>query len=156
MTRHETFEHLAREVRRMFHQLAATAEELHGGEDGIGVPHRAVMESLWHDGDQTVPALARARSVSRQHIQVLVNTLLEHDFVEMLPNPAHQRSPLIRLTPAGRARFAAMRERERLAFQATKLPVTAEEMNAATEVLEKLRVAVHAMLENGHSEVCRE
>jgi DNA-binding MarR family transcriptional regulator len=138
MKRSDSFEQLAREVRRMFHQLAATAEALHGSEDGLGVPHRGVLESLWRDGDQTVPALARARPVSRQHIQVLVNALLEHDLVENVPNPAHQRSPLIRLTPAGRARFEAMRERELLAFRG-KLPVTHSEIDQATAVLAKLR-----------------
>ena len=137
--RDDAFTLLAGEVRRTFHQLAAAAEALHAGDDAVSAPQRAVLESLWRGGDQTVPALARARPVSRQHIQTLVNELVERRLVETVANPAHRRSPLVRLTAAGRARFEAMRERERTVLSQTRFPATRAEMLAAADTLRRLR-----------------
>jgi DNA-binding MarR family transcriptional regulator len=132
------FEALAREVRRLFHQLRASAEELHASGT-LTVPQRAVLESLYRDGPQTVPALARARPVSRQHIQVLVNRLAELKLVRARGNPAHRRSPLIELSPEGRRHFEAMRRREHRALAGSGLPVSDRELRTAAEVVRALR-----------------
>lgn len=101
--------------------------------EGFTVSHRAVLESLATHGAQTVPALARARPVARQHIQVLVNDLAEWGLVETRSNPAHKRSPLVALTPLGAKRFDAIRRAEsrmleslRLSMPATKLAQLAD------------------------------
>src|SRR5262245_6092685 len=132
-------EALAREVRLTFHELRATAEALHDDPNGLTAAHRGVLESLHRDGAQTVPALARARPVSRQHIQILVNRLLEVGLVTTEPNPAHERSQLIALTPAGAKRFSDMQRRERRALGSTTLPVSEARLRAATETLSELR-----------------
>src|SRR5262245_21516275 len=98
------FEAFAREVRRLFHQLRLAAEALHGDPE-ISAAHRAMLESLYREGPLTVPGLARGRSVSRQHIQILINRLLELGLVETTPNPGNRRSPFIALSDAGRRRF---------------------------------------------------
>src|SRR5262245_37877010 len=116
------FEALVRAVRLTFHELRAAAEALHDDPDGLTPAHRGVLESLHRGGPSTVPALARSRPVSRQHIQVLVNRLLELGFVATRANPAHERSALVALTPAGRKRFEAMLRRERRAFGNAKFP----------------------------------
>src|SRR5215203_1468558 len=118
------FERLAREVRLAFHELRAAAEALQHDPEGLTAGHRGVLESLTRDGPRTVPALARARPVSRQHIQVLVNRLLELGLVETRQNPAHERSSLVALTPAGARRFEAMHRRERQAFDGAQFPVS--------------------------------
>ena len=133
------FDTLGREVRGLFHQLRATAEAIHEERGGLPVAQRAVLESLHRGGPATVPALARARPVSRQHIQVLVNALLEEGLVETLENPGHRRSPLVALTAAGRKRFEEMRARERRALAKPGLPVSDAEMRAAARVLRALR-----------------
>lgn len=135
----EAFEALGREVRGLFHQLRATGEAIHAAHDALPVSQRAVLESLHRDGPATVPALARARPVSRQHIQVLVNALLEAGLVEAAENPGHRRSPQIALTAAGRRRFEAMRARERRALAGQPLPVSAAELRSAARVLRVLR-----------------
>jgi len=137
--RDEPFIKLAAEVRKLFHQLAATVEALHVDLDGITASHRAVLESLYRGGDQTVPALARSRPVSRQHIQTLVNALETRKLVEAIANPAHLRSPLIRITPAGRACFEEMRSRERALLTSKRSPVTVTELESATDILRRLR-----------------
>jgi DNA-binding MarR family transcriptional regulator len=132
------FEALAREVRRLFHQLKLSAEYLHDDPE-LTAAHRAMLESLFRDGPQTVPSLARGRSVSRQNIQVLVNRLLELGLADAQANPHSLRSPIIALTDAGRRRFEAMRRREHRAFAAASLPVSAKRLREATETLEALR-----------------
>ena len=64
-----------------------------------------LMRSLYSRGPQTVPQLARARPVARQHMQKLANELAADGYIEFFDNPAHKRSRLLRLTPAGEARF---------------------------------------------------
>lgn len=123
-------------VRRLFHVLAGTADRAHA-DVGITASMRAVMETLHERGPRTVPQVAREQGVSRQHIQVVVNGLLEVGLVECLDNPDHLRSPIVRLTPAGARAFEAIRRREArlLAELAKKIPgadlkVTLKTLNA--------------------------
>ncbi len=92
-------------TRRLFQQLRATSDELLEGT-GINSSQRAVLEFLSKHQAQTVSNMARERDVSRQHIQLIVNTLLELKLVEALDNPAHKRSPLISITEKGDRLFA--------------------------------------------------
>jgi DNA-binding MarR family transcriptional regulator len=62
---------------------------------------RAALELLLVGGPATVPRIARSRGVTRQHVQALVNGLLAQGLVALRPNPAHKRSPLVALSPAG-------------------------------------------------------
>jgi DNA-binding MarR family transcriptional regulator len=49
----------------------------------------------------TAPQVAEAMGVTRQGAQKQLNKLEEEDFLEMLPNPRHERSPLFALTDKG-------------------------------------------------------
>lgn len=133
------FDALGREVRGLFHQMKAAAEAIHEGRGGLPVAQRAVLESLCREGPATVPALARARPVSRQHIQVLVNALLAEGLAETRENPGHRRSPLVAATDEGRRRFAEMRAREGRALARQALPVSDAELRSATRVLRARR-----------------
>ena len=88
------------ETRLLFHHLRRTAESLHR-QGEITAGRRGVLESLHREGPRTVPQLARARPVSRQHIQKLVDPLAAEGLVELVDNPRHKRSKLVRLTAAG-------------------------------------------------------
>ena len=149
VTQELAFLHLASSVRRLFHQLRALAERAYPGEDGLGAPHRGVLESLFLGGAQTVPALARARPVARQHIQVLVNELAERGLVVARANPAHKRSLLIELTPAGKRRFEAIRAAERALLKRIELPFSARELETLAERLETLSRALAAAATDG-------
>jgi len=144
LTQEMAFLHLAGSVRQLFHQLRALAERASPGEDGLGASHRGVLESLFLGGAQTVPALARARPVARQHIQVLVNELAERGLVAARSNPAHKRSLLIELTPAGKRRFEAIRAAERTLLKRIELPLSARELETLAERLETLSRALAA------------
>lgn len=123
-------------VRRLFHVLAGTAERAQAGL-GVTASMRAVLETLHLRGARTVPQVAREQGVSRQHVQVVVNGLLEAGLVECLDNPDHLRSPLLRLTAAGTRAFEAVRRHEArlLADLAKRIPgadlkVTLKTLNA--------------------------
>ena len=64
------------EVRLLEHRLVQVAERLHTG-DGVTIPGRAVLEYLLRCGTTSVPDIARARYVSRQHIQTIVDTFAD-------------------------------------------------------------------------------
>jgi DNA-binding MarR family transcriptional regulator len=68
---------------------------------GLTLGMRAVLEVLRDDGASTVPAVAKRLDLPRQGVQRHVNDLSALGYVESRPNPAHRRSVLIDLTPAG-------------------------------------------------------
>lgn len=137
------FEDLLNEVRLLWHLLLQVGERLHGRET-ITLGMRAVLEHLTWEGPQTVPAIARARYVSRQHIQVLVNGLMERDLVVLQDNPAHRRSPLVRLTPEGERTIKRMKATEDRLF--TKdFGVSPVDLQGAANVLRTVRTRLERM-----------
>jgi len=126
------------ETRALFHRLKVVVEQIHKeGQMSGGL--RGVMRSLLAEGPQTVPQMARARPTSRQHIQVLVNRLLELDLVELVDNPAHKRSRLVSLTPAGIKRIEAMNRREAALLQEFPVGVSEKNLHSTVRTLKKLR-----------------
>lgn len=124
----------------LVHRLKAAAEELHHqGEMSAG--RRGILMGLHRSGPQTVPQMARVRPVSRQHIQALVNPLAEEGYVELVDNPAHKRSRLVRLTPKGVDFVAAMRRRESCLLPQLAIDATEEEILNAARVLRAVRTA---------------
>ena len=122
----------------LFHRLRAAAARVHGqGELTAG--RRGVLRDLHRLGPQTVPQMARRRPVSRQHIQMLVNALRADGLVEPVDNPAHRRSPLVRLTGRGRAVVAAMLRREARLLAAMPVDVSERDLVRAARVLRGLR-----------------
>ncbi len=124
-------------VRRLFHKLGHAVSALHSDSE-VSAGMRAVLESVIVGGPQTVPQLARVRPVSRQHIQGLVNPLLDHGYVEYVDNPAHKRSKLVSPTASGVAIFQTMRGREAEALRQVALDVDPAAFVAATEMLRAL------------------
>lgn len=76
----------------------------------VGV--RAVLEQLKRDGDVTVPTIAASQELSRQFVQRMVHEARDAGFVELVGNPRHRRSSLVRLTPEGRSAITAVTDRE--------------------------------------------
>jgi DNA-binding MarR family transcriptional regulator len=136
-------EALLDEVRLLWHAMVQSGERLHEKEP-ITLGMRAVLEFLVLNGPATVPHIARSRHVTRQHIQTLVNALLELDLAALGTNPAHRRSALVRLTPAGDKVIERMRRREQRLFEQVDLDSGADELRRATQTLRAVRNALGA------------
>jgi DNA-binding MarR family transcriptional regulator len=134
----KVMEELIDELRLGLHRVAEVSEELHA-EEPVSVSMRAVLEFLLRNSDSSVPTIARSRHVSRQLIQLLVNALLEQELVELRDNPAHRRSPLIALTPAGEKLIRRMRSREARFFEAMSRNLSEARIAAATRTLRAIR-----------------
>ncbi len=105
--------------------------------EGLSVGVRAVLSMLHGHGPMTVPQMGRAQALSRQFVQRMVNEAAARDLVETTPNPAHKRSSLIRLTPAGRTVIDAALDRERATLSQIG-DLTEAEVAACLRVLGRL------------------
>lgn len=126
------------EVRLTYHRLVEVLPEVHG-DLGVSPPQRAVLEHLHRHGPASVPAVARARNVTRQHIQTIVNDLRVQDLVWPEPNPAHQRSPLFTLTSRGEDTIADIVRRERDYLSPRLVDLDDGDLQAARRTLADLR-----------------
>lgn len=132
------FQELFNETRQLFHRLKYVAGQVHGGGE-MTAARRGVLLSLYRNGQQTVPQMARARPVTRQHIQSIVNTLLADELVELKHNPAHKRSRLVSLTKAGAVATESMIEREAGLLKGLTGEVGERDLVSATAVLRSVR-----------------
>ena len=89
-----------------------------------------------------MPDIARSRSVTRQHIQILVNDLLQQELVVFEDNPLHKRSSFVTLTKEGERVIRRMRKRENQLYQATKFGVKRNELETAVKTLGRVRDAL--------------
>ena len=134
----EILDSLFGETVALFHRLRAVADQLYGQGEMSGA-RRGVLRSLDRLGPQTVPQMARARPVSRQHIQAVVNPLVEEGFVEFIDNPAHKRSHLVRLTPKGKESVGAMNRREAKLLGKLGVDIPQDDLLTAVKVLRAVR-----------------
>lgn len=124
-------------VRRLFRAMAESADT-YLNDTGLTAADRAVMEFLYPDTELTVPDIARRYQVSRQHVQVTVNRLLDQELVINVENPRHKRSSLLRLTQNGREKFAAIRRHEGALLDEIFAGLNPEEVAATRRTLETL------------------
>lgn len=124
-------------VIELYFRLEAATQAIAGFAQAGG--EWAIMRQLILEGDQTVPEMARARPVSRQHCQTIVNGLCSQGLAETVDNPRHRKSRLVRITKKGRARFQQMTDRFLAAETQFTPHFSAQEVDAATDVLRRAR-----------------
>lgn len=109
---------------------------------GLSVGVRNVLDQLRRDGERTVPQLARAQDLSRQFIQRMVHEARGAGLVELVDNPAHRRSNLVRITPDGHEAITAVAAREHALLGGVGGDLTAEELAATLRVLHHMDEAL--------------
>ena len=132
---------LVDEVRRTYNTLTRVIDAL-PADTAVSARLRAVLEYLERKGPAPVPDIARARRVSRQHIQTTVNELRDRALVDFEPNPQHRRSHLVALTPAGAEMITAMQDRERSTLEPLVQDLDLDAVEAAQATLRSLRLAM--------------
>jgi DNA-binding MarR family transcriptional regulator len=108
-------------------------------QDDLMIAGAGVLSVLAEQGGRTVPQLGRLRSTSRQNIQIMVNRLAAARCVEIVSNPKHKRSPLVRLTAKGRETLAARQDHETRVLVTVSRHFASDELATAAGVLVKLR-----------------
>ena len=111
------------------------------GEDALYSGERSILRILKEAGPSTVPQIARARSTSRQNVQIIINRLSAEGRVEFHSNPSHKRSKLVALTARGKQWLEAFNETAAVALPA-RANIPAAEIQAAGQVLLRLRRAL--------------
>jgi len=102
---------------------------------GLSVGTRAVLELLASAEPQSVPRIAEKLVLSRQFVQRSVDAGVNEGVLELRPNPAHQRSSLVDVTPAGRHAIEQIIARERQLLEAAGNELTEEEVATCIRVL---------------------
>ncbi|MEF3115395.1 MarR family winged helix-turn-helix transcriptional regulator [Streptomyces chrestomyceticus] len=137
----DSAEHLAYEViRRLWplHRTVVRAVERELAGTGLTAGQRALLDTLRTHGPRTVPELARALELDRQPVQRWVNHATELGLLEAVPNPAHRRSPLIRLTPEGAEVTSALQRSEAAGLRRVLAGVPAADVATTLHVLDRL------------------
>lgn len=116
--------------RRVLRKVEQTAPS-----QGLSVGVRAVLDLLREQGTMTVPQMSRTQELSRQFVQRMVHDAAAGQWVETAANPAHRRSPLIRLTDEGLAAITAVTNREKQVLRRTGGDLTDAEIAACVKVL---------------------
>ncbi|MFJ8778433.1 MarR family winged helix-turn-helix transcriptional regulator [Streptomyces sp. NPDC102476] len=107
--------------------------------DGVSVGVRSVLVLLHRYGPMTVPQMGRLMALTRQFVQRMANDAMERGWAEATPNPAHQRSYLIRITDEGVAVITAILAREHaLNRQVGGGELTEAELRACVRVLKEM------------------
>jgi DNA-binding MarR family transcriptional regulator len=136
---HAKLQALFAEVTALANQLRKTAalslRQDNSPAAGLGILR--IIEAL---GPQTVPRIARIRSLSRQNIQIQVNRLESQGYVVSAPNPAHKRSGLICLTDAGQTLLATASGRETNSMERLLPQVPEARLRPTTKLLRRLRL----------------
>lgn len=114
--------------------------KLEQGEEveGVSVGVRSVLVLLHRYGPMTVPQMGRVMTLTRQFVQRMVNDAMDRDWVEATPNPAHQRSSLIRITDEGTAVITAILAREHALNRQVGGDLTDTELRACVRVLKEM------------------
>lgn len=124
-------------VRSTFQDLKTLTDALHV-DLGLTAASRAVLEHLADHGANTVPRIAQAKNVTRQHIQQLVDALVAAGFAEFMENPDHKRSQLVRATDRGYTVFGTARQREMKILAAIAATFDPEELDCTLTTLTAL------------------
>ncbi|MER5936650.1 MarR family transcriptional regulator [Streptomyces sp. NPDC001928] len=114
--------------------------KLEQGEEveGVSVGVRSVLVLLHRYGPMTVPQMGRVMALTRQFVQRMVNDTVARGWAEATPNPAHQRSSLIRITAEGETVIAAILAREHALNRQVGGDLTEAELQACARVLKQM------------------
>jgi DNA-binding MarR family transcriptional regulator len=86
----------------------------------------------------TVPQIARRMGLTRQSVHVTVKRLVADGLLELVPNVDHRRSPLVRLTEHGGARYAAIDRRQAAWVNRLARGIDRTELETTARVLDEL------------------
>lgn len=131
-------EDLILELLAVFFDLRAVGQR-HGLVTEQGAGSWGLLRMLRTEGPQTVPDVARARSVSRQYIQKLANELMASGWVALGDNPLHKKSKLLVLTEQGEVKLEEMTKKFRELSSRIASAFALQDLKVSTDTVGELR-----------------
>ncbi|NUR85667.1 MAG: MarR family transcriptional regulator [Nonomuraea sp.] len=92
-----------------------------------------------------VASIARVMGMTRQGVQRIADLVVEKGLAEYVPNPAHRRAKLVRLTEAGYAAISAITPMHAEAAERLSAELGVETVREVLEGMEKLSAALARM-----------
>lgn len=117
---------------------------------GQSAPRYGVLRDLAIGGPMTVAQMAGARGQARQSVQLVTDELCTDGLIEYIENPAHRRSKLARLTPAGWTVTLKIAAREAVGWDNLAGGLNARQLRVATRVLKRLKQRFRRPRRGGH------
>jgi DNA-binding MarR family transcriptional regulator len=133
----EAIADLILEVAQLFFRIRAVGQRA-GLITSWGGGAFGFLRSLALIGPLTVPQIAQMRPTSRQRMQRLADELAAEGLVEFVDNPRHRRSPLVRLTRKGEARYRESSARFLAIASSMGAALAEADIRKSTEVLRQL------------------
>lgn len=127
---------------------ASAVEEAIHVASGLTGGQKKNLAHLVSGGTMTISDLAYVRKVSRQSVQVAINSLHELGYIELLDNPRHKQAKLIAVTRKGRTRLLEAEEAEHALIQQLFSHMDREQVIAAIELLNETRAILEDMPNN--------
>lgn len=93
-----------------------------------------------------VAGIAREMGISRQSVQRIADLLVERELAEYVPNPAHLRAKLLRVTAAGRAAIALISPKHSVVARRLAAAMGRDELTSTLEAMRRLSKAVDLVL----------
>jgi DNA-binding MarR family transcriptional regulator len=129
------------------------AGDVLAAEEGLTAARWQVLGALaLAERALTVPQIARRMGLTRQAVQVSINRLRSEGLVESDENPDHRRSPLIRMSELGAARYAALDRRQIDWINDLASGFRRSELATAARVLQELSKRLEAKASNRRKE----
>lgn len=98
----------------------------------------AVLEALYHKGDQTIGALIESILSTSGNMTVVVRNLEQHGLVQRTENPLDRRSFLVHMTEQGAALIADVFAKHMVLVEESLSPITREEKETVIRILRRL------------------
>ena len=133
--------------------LFLAAGDVLAAEEGLTSARWQVLGAVALAGRPlTVPQIARRMGLTRQSVQASVDRLRGDGLVEADVNPDHRRSPLIRLTELGRARYAGLQRRQVAWVNELAAGLKVSELATTARVLQELSERLNPNAASGGEE----
>jgi DNA-binding MarR family transcriptional regulator len=133
----EAIADLMLEVAQFFFRLRAVGQRT-GLITSWGGGAFGFLRSLALMGPLTVPQIAQMRPTSRQRMQRLADELAAAGLVELVDNPRHRRSKLVRLTRQGEAQYRGLSARFLAMASTMGAELSEADIRKTTEVVRRL------------------
>jgi DNA-binding MarR family transcriptional regulator len=115
------------------------AGDLLGANEGLTSARWQVLGAIaLAERPLTVPQIARRMGLTRQSVHATVKRLVRDGFLELAPNADHRRSPLVRLTASGSAKYEAIDARQAEWVNRLARGIARSDIESARNVLDEL------------------